>query len=145
MTAGQQDCWIAGLLDCRSEGFPRTGICYSWVREGRGPGQDPGGHAPPPSSSSSPPALGGRWNQHFGTFSGPKQMLDAPLCREFRSETDASSEIIQIKAKMKVGWKSLNSQRQAENFRKIIFFRTLGGTRVRALGRTRPRAPFKYT
>ena len=61
---------------------------------------------------------GGRWNQHFGTFNGPKQMLDAPLCREFRSETDASSEIIQIKAKMKVGWKSLNSQRQAENFSK---------------------------
>ena len=47
-----------------------------------------------------------------------KKMLDAPLCREFRSETDASSEIIQIKAKMKVGWKSLNSQRQAENFSK---------------------------
>ena len=43
-------------------------------------------------------------------------MLDAPLCREFRPETDGSSEIIQIKAKMKVGWKSLNSQRQAKTF-----------------------------
>ena len=54
-------------------------------------------------------------------------MLDAPLCREFRSETDAGSEIIQIKAKMKVGWKSLNSQRQAENFSKktIVFEKRL--------------------
>ena len=63
-----------------------------------------------------PPGGGRGWNQQFGTFNGPTKMLDVPLCREFRSETDGSSEIIQIKAKMKVGWKSLNSQRQAENF-----------------------------
>ena len=49
----------------------------------------------------------GRTNQHSGTFNGPKQMLDAPLCRQFRPASDGSSEIIQIKAKMKVGWKSL--------------------------------------
>ena len=58
-----------------------------------------------------------------GTFNGPQKMLDAPLCMEFRSGARGSSEIIQIKAKMKVGWKFLNSQRQAKKkVKNRIFF-----------------------
>ena len=47
-----------------------------------------------------------------------KQMLDTPFCMEFRSGAHGSSEMVKINAKMKVGWKSLNSQRQTDNFLK---------------------------
>ena len=69
-----------------------------WARAGLGPGIE---------------------NLHNSSFNERKQMLDTPFCREFRSALRGSSEIIQIQAKMKVGWKSLNSQRQATFFRKI--------------------------
>ena len=61
---------------------------------------------------------GVRQNCHFGSFNERKKMSGTPLCREFRSLSRGSSEIIQIQAKMKVGWKSLNSQKQANSFRK---------------------------
>ena len=58
---------------------------------------------------------GGGGTNVLGPSMDQNKLLYTSLCREFRSETDAGSEIIQIKAKMKVGWKSLNSQIQAEN------------------------------
>ena len=111
LTARHHVAWVASStreasLLCRSEGFPRTGLCCSWVREGKGPGQEPGGHESPPSSPP-PPSPGGGEVTFFtnGHFYRPPELLRTRFSREFRWETHASSQIIEISIKMQVSGK----------------------------------------
>ena len=81
---------------------PRTGLCCSWVREGKGPGQDPRCHE---SSPSPPPGVReGRKNLSFtnGSSNDQQKMLGAAFCTEFRCGAQPSSEIIEMSTKMKV-------------------------------------------
>ena len=85
---------------------------FSWVREGRGPGQHPGGHESAPDGL--PPGRGrvvGKLNFTNRTFNERKELKPAPFCTEFRRGARPSSEIIQINEKMQVLCNSLSFEK----------------------------------